>query len=436
MNPLAAALIATASLLTLALPRRLAVLALLAGTCYVPAYVGLQLGALNFTAVRLLIAVGVLRLVLRREFPEAGAGRTDRAMTWWALWLVGSSAFHDDPASTFVFRLGLAYDAMGIYLLARAYCRGLDDVARVVRITAWVLAPLALAMLYEKIFVYNVFSWLGGLSEHPIVRAGNVRANGPFGHPILAGTVGGICLPMMLGLRRLHRGSAWVGIASCAAIVFSSASSGPILSAVAGLFALHLWKRRRDMRTVRWMGVAAYVFLDIVMNDPAYFIVARIDLAGGSTSWYRARLIQSSIEHLSEWWLYGTDYTRHWMWVVVSWSTRHTDITSHYIQLGVWGGLPLMALFLYVLWQGFSRVGMLAGALAGPDPARARLMWSIGATLFAIAVTGFSVSYFDQSFVFIFLVLGVIASASAVPAARPAPREAAGAAHLRPCVVE
>ena len=62
------------------------------------------------------------------------------------------------------------------------------------------------------------------------------------------------------------------------------------------------------MRTLRWAMVRVYVLLDLVMNRPAYFLIADIDLMGGSTSWYRAELIHSTIAHIDEWWLIGTDY--------------------------------------------------------------------------------------------------------------------------------
>ena len=175
-------------------------MALVAGVCYVPAYVGMQFGSFNFTAIRLLVAVGVVRMLVRREVPRDVAAGIDRAMLAWTVWLLLSSIFHEESSSAFVFRFGLAYDALGIYILARSYCRSAEAVTSICRTIALILIPLALAMLYEKAQDYNVFSILGGVGEHPMVREGHTRANGPFGHPILAGTVGGICVPIMIGL--------------------------------------------------------------------------------------------------------------------------------------------------------------------------------------------------------------------------------------------
>ena len=416
-------LLLTASVL-LAAPRRMAPLALIMGTCYIPFYLGVQLGPFNFTAIRMLIAVGVLRMLMRGEYPMRPFTAVDRMMAVSAAWLLLSSQFHVDPGSAFIFRLGLAYDALGIYVLVRSYCRNMEDVDGLAQMTVIALVPLALLMTYEKTAEFNAFSLLGGVDAHPMVREGKIRANGPFGHPILAGTVGAVCLPLMLGLWGNHRARAALGIAACVTIIFCSASSGPILSALA-ISALYFWRHRAHIKRIQWMGVGLYVLLDIVMKDPAYFLIARVDLAGGSTSWYRARLIQSAFEHLSEWWLAGTDNTREWMWVVVSWSPNHTDITSHYIQLGVWGGLPLMVLFIATMFKAFAAVTSGVRSDSTLMPSSKFTLWSLGAALFSIAVTGLSVSYFDQTFAFVYLFLGALSAVSSAVAqeasARPTP---------------
>jgi hypothetical protein len=410
MNGLAAVLLLLNGVALLLVPRRWAPLPLLVGTCYIPSYLSLELGLFHFTAIRMLIAIGVVRMIALHEFPVGRMNGLDRAMLVWGIWLLISGAFHEPPSSALVFRLGLLYDTFGIYALVRGYCRSVDDVLSMCRMTAIVLVPLAAAMLYEKLAVQNLFFILGG-GEIPLIREGKVRANGPFAHAILAGTVGAICLPLMIGLWRTQRKRAVVGTIACLAIVYASASSGPILSAVAGIFALCLWHYRARIRTFQWLAVAVYIVLDLIMKDPAYFLIARVDLAGGSTSWYRARLIQSAFERLPEWWLTGTDFTHDWMQAFLAGSPNHTDITSHYIQMGVWGGLPLMFLFIAVLMKGFSGVTQAGRQQSKQPSGSAFLLWTLGSSLFALAITGLSVSYFDQSFVFLYLVLGAIGSA-------------------------
>jgi len=396
------------------LPRRWAPLPFLIGVCYVTRFQRLIIGPFTFTILRMLVAVGFARVLIRCERLEGRLNGLDKLMLAWAGWMLISSVFHKDPSAALVFRLGLVYDACGIYFLLRVFFRTLDDVKNLCRITAVVLLPVAIEMLYEKVTVHNLFSALGGGPESPALREGHIRAQGPFAHAILAGTVGAVTLPLMVGLWNEHRRIAIVGMISCATMIVTCASSGPILSAIAAIGALYMWHFKDRLRMVRWLAFLSYVFLDIIMKDPAYYVMARIDLAGGSTGWHRARLIQSSMEHLAEWWLAGTDYTRHWMASGVSWSPEHTDITNHYLQLGVVGGIPLILLFIAILLKGFSIVGHLQRE-EGQLPSGAQFMiWALGASLFAHAVTFISVSYYDQSFLFIYLTLAAIGSAGSV----------------------
>ena len=137
-------------------------------------------------------------------------------------------------------------------------------------------------------------------------------------------------------------------------------------------------------------------------------------MTGSSTGWHRARLIEMSLAHLDEWWLAGTDYTRHWMPSGVSWNPKHTDITNHYLQMGVMGGLPLMFLFIGLLATGFVYVGRRVRLRKMRRKDRF-MMWALGSALFAHATTFISVSYFDQSVLFIYLTLAAIGSACHEP---------------------
>jgi hypothetical protein len=152
-----------------------------------------------------------------------------------------------------------------------------------------------------------------------------------------------------------------------------------------------------------------------VMKAPIYYLIARFTVVGGSTGWYRSRLIESAFEHLSEWWLAGTDYTRHWMPNAVDWSPNHTDITNYYLSMGVVGGLPLVLLLIAIIVKTFSLIGrkLRDPALSTKD---AFVLWALGSAMFAHMATSFSVGYFDQSFVFFYLPSAVAASVRFVSA--------------------
>jgi hypothetical protein len=392
------------------LPSRWAAVPLLVGTCYMTLGQGIQVGPFHFPIIRLFIAFGLCRVILRGEPMAGGMNGMDWLMLLWSAWALVSSYFHNDPVTALIYRLGFVFNCCGIYILIRVFCRSIEDMKNVALSTAVLLMPIAAAMLYERYTAFNVFSFFGGVSAGSEIRLGEIRAQGPFSHSILAGTVGASCLPFMAGIWREHRRIAFVGIVSCLAMVAACASSGPILSSMAGIGALLLWRFRDRMRIVQWCAVLGYIALDMVMKAPAYYLIGRIDLTGGSTGWHRAALIESSLKHLNEWWLAGTDYTVHWMPTGLASSQYHTDITNHYIRLGVIGGAPLMMLYIAILAKGFAFVGRAVEQSSDSPSSSKFTVWAMGSALFVHAVTSISVSYFDQSIVFPYLILGCIGS--------------------------
>lgn len=413
------------ALALLALPRRWASLPLVAGACYMTLGQGIEIGPLSFPIIRLLVLVGFVRVLFRRERPAGGLVGMDWLMVAWGAWALCSSPFHENPQTALTFRLGFVYNALGVYLLLRAFCVRSEDVTTLIKVTAILLVPVALEMLSEQVTGNNLFAVLGGVPQDVAIRKGRFRAQGPFSHAILAGTVGAVCAPLMVGIWRKSPWVAMTGLAACVAMVIASASSGPLLSLSVSGAALSLWRWRHLTRHMRIAAVVGYILLELVMKAPAYYLIARIDLTGGSTGWHRARLIESAITHFGEWWLAGTDYTRHWMPTGVSWNEDHTDITNYYLKMGVIGGLPLLALFIAVMWCGFRYVGDALRASTETPIEDRFLTWALGASLFAHAATCISVSYFDQSVVFLYLTLAVISSLrSLIVSAADAPAEA------------
>ena len=408
-----------------ALPRRWAPLPLLVGTCYMTIGQAIEVGPFHFHFIRLLIIkvgpfhfpifrllilAGLTRVIIRGERLAGRMNGMDWLMIVWSTWALISSGFHDNPSSALVSRLGMIYDACGAYFLFRIFCQSIEDVKTLCFITAVLLIPISVEMFFEKENAYNAFSMFGGVSEIPEIRGGRIRSQGPFSHSILAGTVGAVCLPLIVCLWQEHRKLSLTGIVACLLIIFTCGSSGPIMSAIAAIGALFMWRYREHMRFVRWIAILGYIALNIVMNAPAYYIIARINMIGESAGWHRARLIESAFYHLNEWWLVGTDFTRHWMPTGVPWSPDHADITNYYLYFGVVGGLPLIFLFMAILYKGFSFVGKAVGQASNQPEESRFFIWALGSSLFVHAVTFLSVSYFDQSIMFIYLTLAAISS--------------------------
>src|SRR5713101_1453396 len=169
----------------LLLPRRWAPLPFLLGACYMLPGQLVLLGPFHFSFIRILIATGLVRTIIRGEPLVGRTNGLDRLMLVWCIWMLISSLFHADVSGAFVFRLGLVYDACGIYFLLRVFCQTIDDVVGLCRLTAILLVPVALEMIYEKVTAYNLFAAFAGSAQAIVTREGHLRAQGPFAHAIL-----------------------------------------------------------------------------------------------------------------------------------------------------------------------------------------------------------------------------------------------------------
>ena len=391
----------------LALPRRLALIPLLVGCCYMTVTQQVNIGPITLTVIRILVAVGFVRIIVKGERIAGGICGMDKLMLAWMLWIVISSPLHPGSELPLVFNLGQAFNIGGIYFLLRVFCANQQEFRGIIKFFAWILAPIAIEMASEHFTGRNLFSIFGG---HVQIRDDKFRAVGPFAHAILAGSVGAACFPLMLTIWKENRSSALLGLVSCLLIVGASNSSGPLMSLLFSIIALFLWLRRDWLRYLPWFSLACFIFLSVFMDRPFYYILDSIDLTGSSTGWHRARLIESALDHLDEWWLAGTNFTRHWMPTGVSWNPDHCDITNYYIQMGVWAGLPLVILFISMIWAGFRYIGIML-AESGPACEHEQFIgWCVGAALFAHTATCVSVAYFDQSYIFMFLCMAATAS--------------------------
>lgn len=413
------------------LPRRMAMLPLLFGAAYMTRGQMLDIGPAHFPVIRLIVTVGLLRVHSRSEKIVGGINRLDRILIIWAIAMVITSIFH--TSAGLVFRVGVVWTELGSYFLFRIFIQDLKDIERMFKAVCLLLLPIMLTMMLEKMNGKNLFATLGlgGVRDVAAFRGGKFRAQGPFAHAILAGTVGAVCFGMALYLWLKDRKNALIGIVSTGGVTYAAGSSGPIMTAAFIFGAMLLWRFRDKLRLVRWGILLALVALNFVMKDPVYYLLARIDITGSSTGWHRAQLIHAAITNLNEWWLIGTDYTRHWMPTGVHANEIHTDITNHYLQMGVWGGLPVMFLFIWILVVGFGEVGRALRANRTAPFDQQFLMWTLGCMLFGHVTNVFSISYFDQSVVFFYLLLAMIGTLRAVrplkPIAPPAEPVAAAA---------
>jgi hypothetical protein len=398
----------------MAAPRSKAVVPLLVGCCYLTLGQAISIGGMYFPAFRLLLLVGLIRVIVRKETIIGGFLAKDKWVFGLGAWVVVASLGHEFVAGSGPwYASGIAFNVIVSYTLFRICISDIDDVKGLLAALALILVPVALLMASELVTRRNAFGVFGGVSYDTMIRDGEPRASGPFRHPILAGTVGAVTFPLFIGLYR-HTGiRAVIGIAAALTMVIASNSSGPIMSAIVAGGAVCFWKFRVHTRKLQLGAVIFYILYDRISNLPGYYIIARADMTGSSTGRHRADLIRAAIEHLPEWWFVGTDYTRHWLFFGVSYTDKHVDITNYYLAFGVMSGLAGMCMLIWILWLSFRQVGLCVGEESGIEKEDKFLIWCLGAGMLAHAATSISVSYFDQSVNFFWMNVALIGSAAA-----------------------
>lgn len=403
----------------LMVPRRWAPVPLLVGCCYMTMGQGIEIGAFSLPIYRMLLFVGFVRMLLKGEKIKGFGNAVDKLVFFLMGWIFLASFFHDgELGSGPVYVSGVIFNFALVYFLIRVWCRDVSEVVGVVVIIAFMLAPIAVEMVMERVTKTNLFAVFGGIPEAVMFREGKYRAQGPFRHPILAGTVGAVCMPLFIGIWHKNRMASIVGLVSGLCMTIASASSGPLMSVIVGICAVIMWRYRHLTSHARWAALVLYFAFQIYTGQPGYYLMKRIDLTGGSTGWHRARLIESAFEKIDEWWLFGTDVTRHWMPTGVSFSPYHTDITNYYLAFGVVAGLPAMLAVIAILAVCFRWIGIIIRLLKDADNQESFVVWCLGAGLFAHAATSISVSYFDQSLVFFWMNVAIISSMHAAVISR------------------
>lgn len=404
VNPIALGFVLLMGVLLLVLPRRYALLPIIALTCFMPMTQKLIVVGLNFPMLRILALFAFARVLLRKELGKIKLNAIDKALLWWALSAIVMHTLLWQTWGEFVNRLGGAYDAVGFYFVFRSLILNWDDITRVFKITALFIVPLALTMLVEHLTAHNLFISLGGIE--PEVRNGIIRARGPFIHPDLSGSFGATLLPFFVALWWLgDRVKAFLGIVSSVIITFACGASGPVVSFLAAVLALSMWPLRKRMRQVRWGIVLVLIGLQMVMKANVWWAIMHVGIHAGGDSYQRAYIIDQAIVHLRDWWLVGIKNTEVWGYGL-------HDITNEFLVEGTNGGLLTMLLFILIIKRCFGAVGRSLRALGPSKPARAQFaLWALGSALFAHVATFFGVSYFDQTFVNLYMLLAIISTA-------------------------
>lgn len=366
----------------------------------------------DFTMLRLLILVGWCRAILRSENSIGNFNILDKLVIWWVLARTITYSLLWMSPGAFINRLGGGLDVLGLYFLVRVYVKGYTDLLRLIKVFLILCIPLSFAMLIEWKTGRNLFSVFGGVPEITFVRDGRMRCQGAFQHPILAGTFAASLIPFCIAfikVRNPFRKWAVISFIAISIVTFTTSSSGPVLTYMAGIGAFWgAWKFRNRMYLVRRLMVITLIALQIVMQAPIYAIIMRVKVFPSSTGYHRYFLIDNFIKRINEWWLLGSRGTAHW-------GGHAFDITNEFILVGVNGGLLTLILYVAIIVYCFKSVGLGYHRIKNDNPQIFGIcIWALGVSLFAHIVSFFGVSYFDQTIVVWYCLIGMISTASGI----------------------
>lgn len=432
VHPLGLVLLVALGAATILVPRRYALVPMLILVCFIGLAQRIVVATLDFNFLRLMMLAGWARVLLRGEMRGWRWRPLDTVVMAWAICATLIATVLHTTLAAFIMRLGLLYDAIGLYFLCRLLVRGFDDLRVFAQCAALISLPVAVLFLIEQATGRNLFAVFGGVPEMTILRDGRLRCRGPFVHPILAGSFWAALMPLIGALwwyRGANRVLSLLGLAGAMVVVVTCASATPLGGLLAGLVVAMLFPLRRWLSHLRWGAVLGLIALQLFMANPVWHLLARAQLVPHSTGWYRFKLIDAFFNHFGEWWLMGTESYSKW------WVYGFDAITNEYILQGVEGGILTLGLFLAIIavafygigriWRGearrHSRLGRLTATQTrslrarrlrwGRESAgRLAMAWALGVALFIHCVVFIGVSNFGQTVLVWYLTLGFIGS--------------------------
>ena len=402
---LTAALLAMACILVTALPRRHVPVPFFLASLLIPFGEVLVVGGVHFPVFRLLLVVVWIRLlgsgILAQRFQ---LNRIDWMVIWWSLACIVTFTFLYQSGDALVNRIGFVYGTLGVYFFTRLCVQDSEDVQRIIKLFSLICAFIGVFMFLEQETGRNVFSVFGGVPEITPVREGRIRSQGPFGHPIIAGTFGATLLPLFVSLWWVKgaKRHAVLGILASGVTSITSASATPLMAIGAAILALFFWPIRKQMRLVRWALVLVLITLHLVMKAPVWSLIARVDVIGGSSSDHRYELVNRTILHFWDWWLCGANNTESWGYLM-------HDTANTFVDSAITQGFAGLALFIMILARCFGFIGNARKAAEG-DSERERWYWAWGTWLFGNVVAFFGIVYFDQTMVYWYAFLGMVSA--------------------------
>lgn len=411
LHPAVLVAMLSAMVLFFILPRRYVIVPFLLSIFLIPQGQQVYVAGVHVFASRLLILTAFIRANISKGRGQTSAyaggwNSIDTAFVSYVTIVAAATMMQYLSVPALVNQVGYLWDFLLGYLALRGLIQNERDTVLALKCCVALMAVFAASMIVEQTKMLNVFGLLGGVTSVPEVRDHKIRSQAVFQHSLTAGAFAATAIPFFFLLWKNQKAKlfAVLGIVAATAMTIATQASTSLITWAAGILAVFFWPLRKKMRAIRSALLAALIALDIVMKAPVWFLIARIDLTGSSSSYHRAELIDQFVKHFSSWWLIGTKDAATWGWDM--W-----DAQNMYVSVGEAGGLAALLFYILVISRSFARLGKARRRAVSKQ--QEWLLWFLGAALFANVVAFFGVNYFDQSRVAWFLLISMICACTA-----------------------
>ncbi len=384
------------AVLTLLVPRKYFLAPFVLAACFVPTDQRIIMMDFDLTVLRMLVAVGVLRVFIYGEYRRFAFNAIDKLLLAWALCGAVIYVMRHGDAEAVINRAGFVFTGVGLYWLFRQNIESWSGIKRVIAMFA-VCAILSLPLILVEWYTgANPFVYFGKVITS--VRQDQFRCQAAFPHSIMMGLFWTILAPLFLAFSRTdkHKVLYMSAFVASIIIIMASASSTPILVFAATMCVVGAFAWRQYTSVAAWCLAATTAALHVVMNAPVWHLLARINVIGGSTGWHRYNLIDKAIRNFDEWVFLGSRSTDHWGFGL-------GDVTNQYVLEGVRGGAVTLLLFLVMTYVAMKTC--VRQSLSCRDRKMQIRLWSFFAVMVAHCIGFIGVSYFGQITVLWYLTL-------------------------------
>lgn len=373
----------------------------------------IHVGPLRLSIYRIVLILAFIPVVVAWLSGQAGRVRlADIAYLMYCVWAMLSFTVNHGAAGLQAGGM-VFFETFGAYLVARVFIRSAEAFQKMVKVLFVVVLCLLPFAAIEAVLERNLILNIAGQVKAPFIdvpsfvvkepRLGMQRVQGPFEHPILFGVFCGSAVALTFLV--LGYGRSFIKrITQTGAILltgFFSLSAGPL----AGMFAqigLLGWNWiLRSLRS-RWkilflLFVTMWVGLEIVANRPAAQIIFLNFSFNQHNAMMRMHIWNFGTDNIIANPLFGLGFRD---WARPFWLTSSVDM--YWILGGMRHGIPAVV-FTFV---GFFAVLLPLIFRKGLDATQDACRLAIVCCLLGFFVTGWTVHYWNATYVLLHFLLG------------------------------